>query len=468
MIVALKSFSPAEAGPVIRALEDSPYGELQDTRIHEAIDKKINLSRQGNASDAQVSTKQFLKSWWNYFTAVQWELLLNPRTSWNMKMTTLVERGHSVGCAEPDEQALKWALATLLLVHYDDMPVPRQVYQKLQDLKQSYASERKPYMHELLTLFPEFPKDLPAHIYKDAYPDDEPVIRELQGVHTVADAVPLRSNSKILKNKNGEINPQTFVLAKVKKEPKVEDASAPSAQVDADLEEEALLKEYKQKLTEYRRKKSQGHIDSQESVPTGTLAITRSSDGTLKTESTTDAPTTAVKTEEPTTAERKTAPTTDVKTEPGPVGVDALDPYTQAAINSLSTRENKRKQDQVEKRKAKRQKETLLKRPAACEKSMKSVKLEPGPSKTAMKDAKAQQELVPKSKIMSAMPKMPADGSNPPPVLYKDGVIYTSQKDRKFRALKNRGDRYSERSKTWVSKKPTKANWVFAVKHIES
>jgi len=71
---------------------------------------------------------------------------------------------------------------------------------------------------------------------------------------------------------------------------------------------------------------------------------------------------------------------------------------------------------------------------------------------------------VPKSKIMAAMPKSASSAS---PVRYWGGIIYTAAKARKFRALKVRGDNWSEASAAWGSDKPSKDAWRKCVKAIE-
>jgi hypothetical protein len=67
---------------------------------------------------------------------------------------------------------------------------------------------------------------------------------------------------------------------------------------------------------------------------------------------------------------------------------------------------------------------------------------------------------------MAAMPKTddPSAG-NPQAVNYKQGVIYTSIKTRRFRALTRRGDNYSEKSATW-GKDETVA-WSKCIKAID-
>ena len=73
-----------------------------------------------------------------------------------------------------------------------------------------------------------------------------------------------------------------------------------------------------------------------------------------------------------------------------------------------------------------------------------------------------------KNNIQAAMPKLPSDGSNPAPVKYNGGVIYTSIKSSTFRPLTRRGDKYSEKScAKWKAKKPSIAEWPAAYTHID-
>ena len=54
------------------------------------------------------------------------------------------------------------------------------------------------------------------------------------------------------------------------------------------------------------------------------------------------------------------------------------------------------------------------------------------------------------------MPPDTPDGSNPKPVPFLTGLIYTEQNHKKFRALKIKGDCNTESSSTWGTKR-TKA-----------
>jgi hypothetical protein len=52
-------------------------------------------------------------------------------------------------------------------------------------------------------------------------------------------------------------------------------------------------------------------------------------------------------------------------------------------------------------------------------------------------------------------------------VVYGKGIIYTSRHKKSFRALRVRGDNYTESSRSWGGDKPTKAAWASCVKAIE-
>ena len=64
------------------------------------------------------------------------------------------------------------------------------------------------------------------------------------------------------------------------------------------------------------------------------------------------------------------------------------------------------------------------------------------------------------------MPADTKDGSNPSPVPFLSGIIYTEQKRHKFRGLRVKGDRYTEASSTWGSKRTKPEAWQFVTDAI--
>ena len=77
-----------------------------------------------------------------------------------------------IGCHSPDEQSLKWVLAVLLMVCYQDLPSAQIRHDKLLELKAIVANEKKVFQHlPFLASYPDQPSGLPATIRDHAYGD---------------------------------------------------------------------------------------------------------------------------------------------------------------------------------------------------------------------------------------------------------------------------------------------------------
>ena len=68
----------------------------------------------------------------------------------------------------------------------------------------------------------------------------------------------------------------------------------------------------------------------------------------------------------------------------------------------------------------------------------------------------------------ASMPPDTPDGSNPPPVPYLKGVVYTEQNHKKFRGLKIKGDRNTESSSTWGTKRTKDEAWGIVTRALRS
>ncbi|CAK0824304.1 unnamed protein product, partial [Prorocentrum cordatum] len=193
MLNNTKCFGPADATQLVDALMGEPYGAYRTKRIMSTIDAKVAESS-GSIKPEGSNNKQLLKEWWSYLTKSDWEVINDPKISLNRKMTTMVERGVAVGCIEPSEQTYKWALATLLVTHYDTPPEPKNVHSTLMDLKTSFKPEKQDFGFTRIMDYPDSPFELPPDTFQAAYPGDEqPSKIEFEGIHAVADKISLRS-----------------------------------------------------------------------------------------------------------------------------------------------------------------------------------------------------------------------------------------------------------------------------------
>jgi len=534
MINTATVFGKMEAASIQDALADSPYGEDGTARLLKAIDARVAAA--SAASDAKpgpakkpqgqgTEPKQFLKTWWHYFTAEDWLVFNDPKKSFNSKMTQAVERANSVGCINCHEQSFKWLLAFLLLVHYDELPTYRQIFDKLHDLKACALAERKPYAHEMLVEFPEDPSELPRSVWNFAYSASPPTKVTMQGVNTVSEHIPLRGNSKLLKGKKLTPGLDSADLAHVKTEHSSEAASRPvqaspapmlAKQEHTDLEalvgadiatpaEQALLAEFQRKLQLLRAAGQPAVATSPEashaaaSPPVGTIALRRGPDGVMQL-------TRPIRRSDAACAVKEEGDPPKVDTDVPDIKVDDLDPYSRAAVEALT----KRKADKEAKKAAEKaaKKEATAKAKATAKATCKTaakaeggVESAPEPKKRgrpckkehgsdtaatkrkkppaaaagvpmkkakSVKKPKAEIIEVPKTEILKRMPKLPADGSNPPPVHYNGGVIYTSRSVKRFRALRARGDKYSEQGAAWSAPSTMASAWKTVVHGIDS
>ena len=388
-----------------------------------------------------------------------------------------------------------------MLTHYEALPTPQRIFNTLLDFKKAYLSQKRSFMHERLPEFPENPSDLPSHIYASAYDGGAPVSGVCTGVNAVAELIPLRTTSKLLKpgrcdtsaasvfsDSRSRLDLPAAPAAKVEPAPARE--SPLSVLQSTDAEERALFDLYLQQLRDLRARREQGqspikvepsynqspinHSEA-EASPVQVLAIHRAPSGALTVRQTTckselaDAENDAAQTnadEGDATVEDESKTSALGKTSELP-RLDDLDPYTRAAIQSLTTRQAVKKENAAAKRKVD---QLLLKRPAA-----KTEPAEAAPIKKEAKAARAKKVGSPKKPItvtaatvLRNMPMLPKDGSNPAPVYYKAGVIYTSRRSKRFRAVRARGDMYSESGVPWKCEQPTKTAWATAVKAIDA
>ena len=525
----IKDFGTGDAAQLFEALKGDPFGESQTKRIRDSIDVMVQ-----SVSEAPTSTsdgpKQLLKYWWNYFSQERMDFMCSD-ASINAKMTCVVEVGYDVGLTNPKEETYRWMMATLLALHYKQVPSPQEIWSKVQDLKRAWECERKPFYLDHIQEFPELPEHLPDRIYQHAYASAKPVSVKLSGINTIADSVPLRSNSKLLKK--AKTKRETTALADayasgptyetdepvpVKTQPTAVKQELP-ADSDSDPEIVILRKEFELKVMKIKAAKrcvsqSSAPVVKQEPAVVGHITLTRTADGGVQV-----APRVKPEVAEANQAQgesnnehKKTshpeAEAEPKKTEPlAPTEAD-LDPWTRAALEAMNKRNQTKTQTKKDtqassdgiKKSTQASSDGIKKRPSANmqpaiegkstkgAKDDKNKKIKHGTvGKVMKKEVKAEivktepdakkkvkagiaepgADVVPATHIMKSMPKLPTDGSNPKPVKYWGGIIYSACKQKKFRALKVRGDNYSETSSSWGGDKPTADSWRKCVNAIE-
>ena len=521
----LKTLSPDDGTALIATLSDSPYGHAVTQKVLSGIDAKL-MNPKGPENASHDHTRGTLKTWWAYSTQEDWDFYRDPRKFWSAKIDRIVARAHSLGCLYPDEHTYGWMLATLLVSHFDELPQPKDLFNKLNDLKQACAAERKTYPHEQLTVFPTSPWELPKAVFDYAYPEGgpQPVLVHIPGISTVAEKIPLRKSSSLLKAKSADVQPQAWQDMKtaingsdenvlhvagggcshnlkpikkelvppainVKQEPGAPVAGfqvpAPCAPADGlnmvqvpapcDSHEKALLAQYKADLWKHRAA-HQGVLLAKTAhaspcAPAAahdpmSLAVSTSTDGSLLLKPRCAADHVV----EPTAAKAEATKTETIKTELQDADTD-LDDYAKAAIAAFDKRKIKKQSEQKTARQIKAEAAKAAAADAGkVKKILKTDKLKAGGVKDEAVKAvkvmgnvkKEEPAVVSKANILKACPTGASS-----PVLYKGGVIYTVDKSKMFRALRVKGDKYTESSCGWGATRTKKEAWAKVVHAID-
>ena len=202
MISHCGDISPHDAAEITDALQtDSPYGEQGAASIIDVLDKKVdNPSPSKRGGKPKERPAQLLKCWWRYLTASDWTFLMDKAKPFSGKLTCLIERANSLGLVWYDEHTYRWMLALLLAMHYEVIPDARAIFNKLQELKQVRTIEKQAYPHSFLAAYPEDPSGLSRAMFNHAYRTEKPGPREIHGIAAIAQQIPLRANSVLLKN----------------------------------------------------------------------------------------------------------------------------------------------------------------------------------------------------------------------------------------------------------------------------
>ena len=558
------SLPTVDATLLIEALKDSPYGDVNLKRIIACIDSKV-LANSAASKAATASKDQTLKFWWHFCTQGDFDCFKDKKMPFHAKLTKLVERANLIGCTNPDQQALKWMLSMVLMCHYGDVPAPKEIYEKLQELKHVIVCERRPYPLQQLTEFPDTPADLPGDVFEYAYSDDKPIAMEMAGINSVAEKmIPLRSNHKLLRQsppaKSSGKQPATqSVVTIAAGEAKVADVEMTPISGDmptpGDHVEEQMYAAYKSELWRHRAHKQGLLLGSRARSSMDTVAPPFGGQPPLGTPGSACFPCPvpakwrqnsidmkrerepSPMKEEPILQKSNNAGATPCKLEHGslvaqprlygkhhdsalppktnsekaPTGEwidvslasdgslvvgqplerqpeleadadsESLDEYARAAIDALGKRNVKKKAEAAEraalKAAEKKAEREALKADGALKKKKKKDPAAPKDAavmkKPAMKADRVKAEHVQQvakevsqADILKAMPKDKA-GGNPDPVLYRGGVVYTLQPKKMFRALKVKGDKWTEKSAGWGKTKTKKEAWKACIDAID-
>ncbi len=166
--------------------------------LRKAVESKLAM---GNTNDADnvVLKPQMLTAIEKYMTHSEWQILVNPSSTYMEKMNTVVRRLKLVGVRSLHEQTAKFGVA-LLLSTLTTLPEYKLIHQMLCEFKQVFHRDTTKVQVPFVRNYPNNPAELPKSILEIAYTEDNPPCpKEIDTIAMIANNhVPVRNTSKLL------------------------------------------------------------------------------------------------------------------------------------------------------------------------------------------------------------------------------------------------------------------------------
>ncbi len=200
-IAGLQTLTSQLAVQLVAALEASNLPQQHYDTLNAAINTRLEdaLTTSGDTKKGCLK-QQVLVNICAYPTAEEWTKLLTPGTDPTDLITILVKIVGRVGVRSLHEQTCKWAIALVLHIILEQThrwPTYHTIYDWVLKFKRNFDAVKFPWRHEMLTVFPDDPRQLPAAVYQVAYADNPPVTKAFS-ITYLGDHISLRSNSALL------------------------------------------------------------------------------------------------------------------------------------------------------------------------------------------------------------------------------------------------------------------------------
>ena len=197
----LQTLQSSDADLLTTALSDNPYGEFTD-RVAVAVDNRLTFAASKKVKTSAKVDPQILTCAHTFFSEKDVSTFRNPKVNLHSKLSVGVSRLNRLGVTHPHEKTLRWAIAFILMCHYDDIPTRTSTHKAVKETKDIVNAERKPYPHHQIVNYPDSPTGLPPHMLSYAYDEGDPWVDvHVQGLENVAKNVMImRGNHNALKD----------------------------------------------------------------------------------------------------------------------------------------------------------------------------------------------------------------------------------------------------------------------------
>ena len=176
----LKSLSLDEATSMKQSIRAVGWQRAEVDRLSSSVDDAVR--READASKRARRDAQQCPTWELYPTQEDWEFMSDGPTPWSLKFERAATICKKIGLTLPSEKTRGRILEALLAAN--DMPLERDkdFFKLLERLRDALGRLRHPDGSKHIEIFPPSPLDLPEDIFKRAYPDAGPSMREFMAL----------------------------------------------------------------------------------------------------------------------------------------------------------------------------------------------------------------------------------------------------------------------------------------------
>ena len=175
--------------------------------IATAINQQVTTPKGGKT---QVRGVQTIKDVRNYFTAGDWAVFEDEKLTLSQKVSTGADRMMLLGMRNPSEATVKSIAAAIAAAHFPTAPA-QQLHALVVDVKMAMHARRNHNTGtgQHLTRYPDNPQNLSQSMWTAAYPNGDPIQKDISGFTVLLNRIPLRTSNRQLNSGSNFTLPTT-------------------------------------------------------------------------------------------------------------------------------------------------------------------------------------------------------------------------------------------------------------------
>ena len=200
-IQSLHRMDAPDAASISQKINAGPWTADQKTALANAVADRLTANRSSERSNTRCI--QHCPMYHNYVTCSAADFLGDQRNAIHAKVNKMCDIAWNAGLHCPSEHTIQVMVGVLIMLGFKDAQLDANsrfnlVSNMKHQMKQVGKGRTYPYEHR--QMFPNFPHELPEHVFKFAYTPEDPLPLDIDWspLPSIVAAVPLRKTNKHL------------------------------------------------------------------------------------------------------------------------------------------------------------------------------------------------------------------------------------------------------------------------------